>query len=131
MTLPDGSLAMKGEATRWWANGKLRWQGKYEGVWQDLNSLGGARGEEIRGKTGTWTVYHENGQVAERGDYAKGYAEGVHVIYDEQGRVVSRGPYFRGLEQGRWKGYEYREKDTVRRWTVFENGRAVDSGIEE
>jgi antitoxin component YwqK of YwqJK toxin-antitoxin module len=131
MQLPDGSLAMKGEATRWWANGKLRWQGKYEGVWQDLNSLGGAHGEEIRGKTGTWTVWHENGQVAERGDYAKGFAEGVHVIYDEQGRVVSRGPYLRGLEQGRWEGYEYREKDTVRRWTVFENGRAVDSGIEE
>ncbi len=131
MQLPDGALAMRGEATRWWANGKLRWQGRYEGAWQDLNSLGGARGEEIRGKTGAWTVWHENGQVAERGDYAKGFEEGVHVFYDDRGRIVSRGPYVRGLEQGRWEGYEYREKDTVRRWTVFENGRAVDSGIEE
>lgn len=128
--LPDSPVATSGFAKRWWASGQLRWEGKYANAVQDLNSLGGSQGEEIRGKTGPWVVYHENGQLASKGNYLDGFADGVHTTYDEQGRIKTQGAYVRGEEHGRWRIWEYGETRTDIRWILYDNGSSVESGIE-
>lgn len=126
----DQPLATSGTAQRWWASGQLRWEGSYANADQDLNSLGGLRGEEIRGKTGRWRGFHENGQLAFEGGYLDGREDGVHTTYDEQGRIKTQGAYVRGEEHGRWRIWEYGETRTDIRWILYDNGNSVDSGLE-
>jgi len=130
---------MSGEATRWWMNGTVRWQGRYEKTWQDLNSLGGPDGGAIVGKAGTWEWFFEDGALAMRAVYAKGVRNGPYEGWDfvfaqgwpdvtrdrpvKQGDVRFVGSFAEGQNAGTRKSYDWEGRPLGS--TFYEAGEAV------
>lgn len=84
----DVEKSDQGPYVRWYPDGQLVEVGQYE-----------------HGKrTGVWTNYHPNGQVAWRAKYADDVRDGPYISYDEKGQVLEEGAYEKGKRVGPWKG---------------------------
>jgi len=67
------------------------------------------------------TYFHENGDIAQTGEFLRGKLHGEWNMYDEAGNKIASGEYFSGKKTGKWffwKGEERQEVD-------FEDSRIV------
>jgi antitoxin component YwqK of YwqJK toxin-antitoxin module len=53
--------------------------------------------------TGTWTAWHDNGQVAERGDYEAGHRTGAWTRWDDAGIETEQLSYRAGAQHGAYE----------------------------
>tara|TARA_R110002051_G_scaffold250833_1_gene310184 strand:- start:4093 stop:4443 length:351 start_codon:yes stop_codon:yes gene_type:complete len=68
------------------------------------------------------TYFHDNGQVAQTGEFLKGKLHGEWNMFDEEGKKIASGEYVNGKKTGKWffwKGEELKEVD-------FEDSRIVN-----
>lgn len=78
------------------------------------------------------TYYHENGVVAQTGEFLKGKLHGEWNMFDEAGTKIASGEYLQGKKTGKWffwKGEELKEVDfedsRIVSITKYENKEAV------
>jgi antitoxin component YwqK of YwqJK toxin-antitoxin module len=67
------------------------------------------------------TYYHENGQVAQTGEFLNGKLNGEWNMFDQAGKKIASGEYVKGKKTGKWfflKGDTIQEVD-------FENSQIV------
>ncbi|MDP5231321.1 MAG: nicotinic acid mononucleotide adenyltransferase [Cellulophaga sp.] len=67
------------------------------------------------------TYFHENGEIAQTGEFLKGKLHGEWTMFDEAGTKIASGEYISGKKTGKWffwKGEEFKEVD-------FEDSRIV------
>lgn len=68
------------------------------------------------------TYYHENGEVAQTGEFLKGKLHGEWSMFNNAGEKIASGEYVKGKKTGKWffwKGEELKEVD-------FEDSRIVN-----
>lgn len=64
------------------------------------------RGHYKNGKReGSWTGFHDNGQLRFKGDYKKDKREGSWVSYWDSGQISEKGDYKNGRQVGLWTSY--------------------------
>ncbi len=67
------------------------------------------------------TYFHDNGEIAQTGEFLKGKLHGEWKMFDEAGNKIASGAYVNGKKTGKWffwKGEELKEVD-------FEDSRIV------
>jgi antitoxin component YwqK of YwqJK toxin-antitoxin module len=67
------------------------------------------------------TYFHDNGEIAQTGEFLKGKLHGDWTMFDEVGEKVASGEYLNGRKTGTWffwKGEELQQVD-------FEDSRIV------
>tara|TARA_R110000868_G_scaffold82956_6_gene234022 strand:- start:11083 stop:11430 length:348 start_codon:yes stop_codon:yes gene_type:complete len=67
------------------------------------------------------TYFHDNGVIAQTGEFLKGKLHGEWNMFDEAGQKIASGEYLNGKKTGKWffwKGEELKEVD-------FEDSRIV------
>jgi len=67
------------------------------------------------------TYFHENGNIAQTGEFLKGKLHGEWNMFNEAGAKIASGEYLNGKKTGKWffwKGEELKEVD-------FEDSRIV------
>lgn len=67
------------------------------------------------------TYFHENGEIAQTGEFLKGKLHGEWNMFDEAGQKIASGAYMNGKKTGKWffwKDKELKEVD-------FEDSRIV------
>ncbi len=52
---------------------------------------------------GSWTAYHQNGNIASEGNYLNGAEDGLWRDYHDNGVLAAEGHYENGKETGIWK----------------------------
>ncbi|MGB5402348.1 MAG: nicotinic acid mononucleotide adenyltransferase [Robiginitalea sp.] len=52
------------------------------------------------------TFYHDNGQVAQAGQFLNGKLQGEWVMYDTSGKKIAIGQYANGVKTGKWFFWE-------------------------
>lgn len=88
----------------YWSNGKKQREGTYRnghpiGAWKEWYENGQVKaslsfllsGSETV-KNGAYTMYHENGKVAVKGNYSYGRKTGTWLRYDEAGKLIPEEP---------------------------------------
>ena len=68
---------------------------------ENFINLYNEKGEEH----GVWEDYHENGQLAYRGNYVNGEEQGVWESYYSNGQLYYRANYVNGEKHGVWESY--------------------------
>jgi len=111
-----------GEGIVYYSNGKIKEQGKYQGLVPPVQNpkwimVSGLR-HVVDLKEGNWIGYHENGQISYEGSYLQGAKIGIWKFYDEKGALIEESPTFfghlvkdvwdrpYGLNAIAWKCYE-------------------------
>jgi antitoxin component YwqK of YwqJK toxin-antitoxin module len=62
----------------------------------------------------TWLYFHENGKVAEKGNYKNGKRIGYWEFYSDKGKLIESGNYQEGVKKGEWKIYDKKGKFTIK-----------------
>ena len=88
-------------------------------------------------RKGPWVFYHDNGQLAEKGEYNKtGELDGFWVRYGEDGQVIERSNYKNGILDGPYVFIDgenhiitnYRNNLEDGRYQYFVNGQLSEKG---
>jgi antitoxin component YwqK of YwqJK toxin-antitoxin module len=72
---------------------------------------------------GTWTYYHENGQVQRTVNYKKGQPDGSWEVHDAEGNVIAKRGFKDGKREGTWVIYDETGKQPLRE-EVYAGGKA-------
>jgi len=54
------------------------------------------------GKSYEYTLYHDNGQIAQKGAIVNQQLEGVWVRFSPEGKKLSQGTFTKGKKTGKW-----------------------------
>jgi antitoxin component YwqK of YwqJK toxin-antitoxin module len=100
----DLPLHYNGEWIEWYDNGQQMSTCNYCTIIDQIISF---NSEPIykKIKTGLYTKWYKNGNLAEVGEYSKDNRTGKWTFYDENGKIREEGEYSNGFRTGKWIKY--------------------------
>ena len=78
---------------------------------------------EVKGKLVKGTYYHDNGQIAQTGNFRNGKLVGKWTMYAENGKKIALGSYEDGKRTGEW--FFWKANGEALREATYIEGRLV------